>query len=90
MLKEAIREALALAGRSDIAMPGSNGDDGYPNIRAMSKMQNEGLNTIWFSTNTSSRRPDQIVRNPKAYVYFVDFKQWMDLMIVGDIELLPC
>ena len=86
--EEAIREALALANRSEIAMLGTNGDNGYPNIKAMIKMENEGLNRIWFSTNTSSKRIGQLVRNSKACVYFVDFEQWMGLMLVGDVEVL--
>ena len=86
--EEAIREALALASRSGIAMLGTNGDNGYPNIKAMIKMENEGLNRIWFSTNTSSKRVSQLARNSKACVYFVDFEQWMGLMLVGDVELL--
>lgn len=86
--EEGIRAALALASRSGIAMLGTNGSDGYPNIKAMIKMENEGLNRIWFSTNTSSRRVNQLVRNSKACVYFVDFEQWMGLMLVGDVEVL--
>jgi general stress protein 26 len=86
--EEAIREALALASRSGIAMLGTNGDNGYPNIKAMIKMENEGLNRIWFSTNTSSKRVSQLVRNSKACVYFVDFEQWMGLMLVGDVEVI--
>jgi len=86
--EEAIREALALADRSGIAMLGTNGADGYPNIKAMIKMENEGLNRIWFSTNTSSKRTSQLARNSKACVYFVDFEQWMGLMLVGDVEVL--
>jgi general stress protein 26 len=86
--EEAIREALALASRSDIAMLGTNGDNGYPNIKAMIKMENEGLNRIWFSTNTSSKRVGQLIRNSKACFYFVDFEQWMGLILVGDVEVL--
>lgn len=86
--EEAIREALALASRSNIAMLGTNGDNGYPNIKAMIKLENEGLNRIWFSTNTSSKKVGQLVRNSKACVYFVDFEQWMGLMLVGDVEVL--
>lgn len=86
--EEAIREALALANRSGIIMLGTNGDEGYPNIKAMIKMENEGLNRIWLSTNTSSKRVAQLNRNPKACVYFVDFEQWMGLMLAGDVEVL--
>jgi len=86
--EEAVREAQALANQSAIAMLGTNGDQGYPNIKAMIKMENEGLNRIWFSTNSSSRRTGQLVRNLKACVYFVDFEQWKGLMLVGDVEIL--
>ncbi len=86
--EEAIRAALALADRCKIAMLGTNGDDGYPNIKAMIKMENEGLNTVWFSTNTCSRRLAQVLREPKSCVYFVDFDKWMGLMLVGEVEAL--
>ena len=86
--EDAIKEALVLTDRSGIAMLGTNGDDGYPNIKAMIKMENEGLTRLWFSTNTSSRRVVQLVRDSKTCVYFVDFEQWMGLMLVGDAEVL--
>jgi general stress protein 26 len=86
--EEAIQKALELANRSEIAMVGTNGDDGYPSIKAMIKMENEGLRAVWFSTNTSSRRVAQLARNPKASVYFVDFETWMGLMLVGEVEIL--
>ena len=86
--QEAIQKALDLANKSTIAMLGTNGDDGYPNIKAMIKVENEGLRTVWFSTNTSSRRVAQLLRDPKVCVYFVDFENWMGLMLVGDVEIL--
>lgn len=86
--EEAIRESQALVKRSLIAMLGTNGDDGYPNIKAMIKCEHEGLKTVWFSTNTSSRRVAQLKQNPKACVYFVDFDRWKGLMLVGTVEIL--
>ena len=86
--EEAKREALSLANRSGIAMLGTNGDDGYPNIKAMLKIENEDLKIIWFSTNTSSRRVAQLNRDSKACVYFVDFDQFKGLMLVGSVEVL--
>ncbi len=86
--EEAIREALSLANQSSSAMLGTNGDDGYPNIKAMFKAENEGLKTLWFSTNTSSRRVAQLRRNSKACVYLVDFDQMKGLMLVGNAEVL--
>jgi general stress protein 26 len=85
---DARRKALALVERSGIALVGSNGDDGYPQIKALLKMETEGLKTVWFSTNTSSRRVAQFRSDPRACVYFVDFSDWMGLMLVGEMEVL--
>jgi len=86
--EEAKGEGLALVNSAKIAMLGTNGDDGYPNIKAMIKVENEGLKRIWFSTNTSSKRVAQLLRDPKACVYFVDFDQWKGLMLVGTVEVI--
>jgi general stress protein 26 len=86
--EQAIQESLDLVNNSTIAMLGTNGDDGYPNIKAMIKMENEGLKTIWFSTNTSSKRVAQLKRDSKVCVYLVDMDQWKGLMLVGTIEVL--
>lgn len=94
MQEEAMREALSLVNRSKFVMLGTNGDNGYPNIKAMfnmntiQKIETEYMKTIWFSTNTSSKRVAQLNRDPRACVYFVDFDQVKGLMLVGDIEVL--
>jgi general stress protein 26 len=85
---EALQQGLALVNRSPIAMLGTNGDNGYPNIKAMLNMEHEGLKRVWFSTNTSSRRVAQVLRDARACVYFVDFQDWMGLMLVGDVQVL--
>jgi len=86
--EEARKKALSLANLSNITMLGTNGDKGYPNVKAMIKMENEDLKIVWFSTNTSSKRITQLNRDSKTYVYFVDFDQWEGLMLVGNIEVL--
>ncbi len=86
--EEAIKQALALVSRSQIAMLGTNGDDGYPHVKAMINVQHHGLKEVWFSTNTSSRRVARLLQDSKACVYYVDFDQWMGLMLVGSVEVL--
>jgi general stress protein 26 len=86
--EEARQKALALVERSGIALVGSNGGDGFPWIKAMLKMEAEELKAVWFSTNTSSKRVAQFREDPRACVYFVDFSDWMGLMLLGNIEIL--
>ncbi|MGF7056896.1 pyridoxamine 5'-phosphate oxidase family protein [Brassicibacter mesophilus] len=83
-----INKSLDLMNSCKFAMVGSNGEDGFPNIKAMIKIETEGINKIWFSTNTSSKRVAQFRVNPKASVYFTDFDKWTGLMLVGNMEVL--
>ena len=85
---EAFDHALALATRSNIAMLGTIDSSGHPNIRAMIKMENQGLKEMWFTTNTSSRKIPQLKSSPKACVYFVDLDKWMGVMLIGTVDIL--
>jgi len=86
--KTALAESLDLVERSFIAMLGTVDANGYPNIKAMLNVGHAGLRTVWFSTNTSSKRVAQSLKNPKTCVYYVDEKQFKGLMLVGTIEVL--
>ncbi|MCX8128514.1 MAG: pyridoxamine 5'-phosphate oxidase family protein [Clostridia bacterium] len=81
-------KSLQLIESCGIAMVGSSDGDGYPNIKAMLKMETEGLKTFWFSTNTSSKRVKQFKDNPKACVYFSDQASFKGLMFVGEMVVL--
>ena len=85
---EILQKSLELVENSAIAMVGSLGPAGYPQIKAMFKMEVEGLQTIWFGTNTSSKRVRQFMADPRAAVYFVDEKEFKGLMLVGDMAVL--
>jgi len=86
--KEAIAQGLKLIEKSAICMLGTNGEDGFPNIKAMLSLKHEGLKKIWFSTNTSSKRVKQLKKDNQACVYYVDEKNFKGLMLVGTIEIL--
>lgn len=88
MEENVIVKALELANSSKFAMVGSNGEEGFPNIKTMIKIENEGLEKVWFSTNTSTRRVAQFRENPKACVYFTNLDNWSGLMLVGSIEVI--
>lgn len=78
----------ALLDRNNVVMVGTQGPDGYPNIKAMFKIEAEGIHTLWFSTNTSSKRVTQLRENPRACIYIADHNSVRGLMLTGEIEIL--
>ncbi|MCD9021935.1 pyridoxamine 5'-phosphate oxidase family protein [Cohnella silvisoli] len=60
-------------------------DNGYPNSKQMFKREHEGLNKFWFSTNTSSLRTQQFMKNPKASLYCVGRNN--GLMLIGEMKV---
>jgi general stress protein 26 len=86
--QEALSEGLKLVENSKICLLGTNGDGGFPNIKAMMNLKNEGLKKLWFSTNTSSKRVSQLRRDNRACVYYVDENSYRGLMLVGTMEIL--
>ena len=86
--EEAMIDSLELINKCKVMTVASMGEDGYPQMKAVLKLENEGLYTIWISTNTSSKRVAHFRANPKASVYFADFEEYMGLMLVGDMAVL--
>ncbi len=62
-------------------------ENGFPNAKAMFKMEHEGLKTFLFSTNTSSMRVQQFTRNDKACIYLCGRNKINGLMLVGRMEV---
>lgn len=72
------------------AFVGSVDEEGYPNMKAMFAPRKIEGNNFYFSTNTSSMRARQFMKNPKASIYFYQrgrFK-YEGLMLVGTMEML--
>jgi general stress protein 26 len=86
--QEAIAEGLQLIERSKVCLLGTNGEDGFPNIKAMMNAKHEGINKIWLSTNTSSRRVQQLKKDNRACVYYVDDGDFKGLMLIGTVRIL--
>ena len=51
------------------AFVGSVDEDGFPNMKAMFTPRKIEGNCFYFSTNTSSMRAQQFMKNPKASIY---------------------
>lgn len=71
------------------AFIGSIDSEGFPNIKAMLQpRKREGIRTLWFTTNTSSMRVAQFLKNNKACVYFCDTRFFKGVMLRGTMEVL--
>lgn len=72
------------------AFVGSVDEDGFPNLKAMFTPRKIDGNCFYFSTNTSSMRVQQFMKNSKASIYFYNrgrFK-YEGLMLTGTMEVL--
>jgi len=86
--QEAVNEGLKLIDQSKICLLGTNGEDGFPSIKAMMNIKHEGMKKIWLSTNTSSKRVQQLKKDNRACVYYVDESNFKGLMLTGTIQIL--
>ena len=66
-------------------------DDGFPNMKAMFPPRKIDENCcLYFTTNTSSMRAQQYMKNPKASVYFYEKGRFRyeGIMLIGTMEVL--
>lgn len=72
------------------AIVASVDEDGFPNMKAMFVPRKIEGNCYYFTTNTSSMRTNQFMKNSKASIYFYNkgrFK-YEGIMLVGTMEVL--
>ncbi len=85
---EVFEKGFELIGNSKIVFLATNDEKGYPIIKGMLNMENDGLKRIWFGTNASSKKVSRIERDQRACVYCVDEENFRGLTLVGDIGIL--
>ena len=62
---------------------------GYPNTKAMlAPRKRDGIQTFYFTTNTSSMRVSQFENDEKACIYFSDNRFFRGVMLKGKMEVL--
>ena len=86
MSKETMEKLIDRAGVSIIS---SIDEDGFPNAKAMlPPRKREGIKIFYFTTNTSSMRVKQYLKNCKACIYFFDKRYYRGVMLKGTMEIL--
>lgn len=76
--------------KQKVAFIASIDEEGFPNVKAMFTPRKIEGNCFYFSTNTSSMRAQQFLKNPKASIYFYNkgrFK-YEGIMLTGTMEVL--
>jgi len=64
-------------------------EEGFPNTKAMLKpRKREGIKEFYFTTNTSSMRVSEYIKNSKACIYFFDKRFFRGVMLKGTMEVL--
>lgn len=78
-----------LADKMKIAFVGSVDEEGYPAVKAMLQPRiREGIRTFYFTTNTSSMRVRQYLKDNRACIYFCDSRFFRGAMLRGTMEVL--
>lgn len=65
-------------------------EDGFPNLKAMFAPRKIEGNCFYFTTNTSSMRSQQFMKNPRASIYFYHRGRFRyeGIMLIGTMEVL--
>ena len=81
-------EIRALRENSPIAYLASVNEEGYPQVKAMMVLEHDSMKVHYFSTNTSSKRVGQFLKNPKASVYYCQTQgAFKGALFTGTIEV---
>ena len=84
-LMTAAREIMTAAGTCALI---TLDKEGRPRVRVMDPFIPESDFTIWFGTNPKSRKVDQIKKNPKVTLYYLDSDASGYVMIHGIAQLI--
>lgn len=88
-MRDAEKTIGNLIDKQGVSLISSIDEDGFPNTKAMlPPRRREGIQTFYFTTNTSSMRVSQYKKNPNACIYFCDRRFFRGVMLVGTVEVL--
>ena len=88
-MNEKLEAAKKIVDQSKYAMVGTISGKKYPNIRALSKIKQEGLSKFYFMTRANSKKVKQMKKNKKGCVYFYDEQTYQTVMLEGTFKIVP-
>jgi len=63
-------------------------EEGRPRVRVMDPFIPENDLTVWFGTNAKSRKVDQIKKDPRVTLYYLDSDSSGYVMIYGNAQIV--
>jgi len=81
-------QTLDLLRKAPSAILSTLDEAGFPEARAMLNLPMNTFKEIWFTTNTSSRKIEQIKRNNRGSVYFCISQEWRGVLLKGSIAIV--
>ena len=89
MMRDVVQTIGHMIDKQGVSFISSVDADGFPNTKAMlPPRKREGIQTFYFTTNTSSMRVAQYREDPKACVYFCDKRFFRGVMLKGTMKVL--
>ena len=81
---------IEFASKQKVAFIASIDEEGFPNMKAMLAPRQVDCNVFYFTTNTSSMRVAQYIKNEKACIYFYNKGtiKYEGVMFKGIMEVL--
>lgn len=89
--KESIKQAERLVAQMCPVYLATNGDGGFPNVRAMSPTRSDGLATLWFLTGADNDKYGELSKDSRCMVYATDPEDtdaYLELRLRGTMEIL--
>ena len=74
--------------KSKFAYVSSINEEGFPQIKCMFVIKDDNPRIHYFSTNTSTKRVQQFLANPKASVYYCNNLLFKGALFTGMMEVL--
>lgn len=72
-----------------VAFIASVDEEGFPNMKAMLQpRKREGIRVFYFTTNTSSMRVSQFLKNNRSCIYFYNRRFFKGVMLKGTMEVM--
>lgn len=88
-MKDVEKTISRIIDNQKVSFIGSVDAEGFPNMKAMlPPRKREGIRTFYFTTNTSSMRVRQFMKDNRACIYFCDRRFFRGVMLKGTMEVL--